>query len=270
MGKVEGAEAFDRVVIRRKDVKRSRLEVARNGKVTTVDKLLDTQPRVTPNIAPEPTLKSGAIVFIPFNELGCIARTTAFPYHYAWDDSLCYMFPVFTKAAVRVGDVWDYSFPAIVGTEFGNNTMTIKAVFTLVDISRLKVAADATGPVCAEIDYRYFGLLDTAHGADAHKKPENAPGLLWKRDVVEGEGKAYFDIEAGKLLWRKESYRIEVARDLRQPVRAKGRRARADDDSSPPDREYETVEYRSEITVEFACRLLTTGERADSRPSRIE
>jgi hypothetical protein len=152
-GKTEGAEQYDRVVIRRKDEERKRLQVSASGKVTQIDKLLDVQPRVTPNIAPEPSASRRSIVYIPMNDLGCIARSKRFPYHYAWDDSLCYMFPVFPKAAVRIGASWEYSFPAIVGTEFANNVLTIKAVFRFVDIIRLKVPGEKKGPLCALIEY---------------------------------------------------------------------------------------------------------------------
>jgi len=260
-GKTEGAQSFDRVVLRRHELKRSMLEVAPNGKVTNREDVRDMQPTVTPNTEYEPALKGTGMRYIPMDELGCIARRKETPYHYAAYDSLCYVFPVFPRQAVRVGDTWRHSFPVIVGWEYTKNEFVLHSQFTLEDVRRLKAPAGGEGALCAVVRYKYYGLLDTAHAEDADKMPEGVTGLLWRRDVVEGEGLAYFDIKEGRVAWRREKYTVSVEREFERPRRS-DEKARKE---TGPVRET----FRSRNTVEFTCRLLGPGERASERPARM-
>jgi hypothetical protein len=57
---------------------------------------------------------------------------------------------------------------------------------------------------------------------------------------------------------------------VRQPVRVKDRYRDAGDETKPVKRKFETVEFRSRVRMDFACRILLPGERASDRPSRIE
>jgi hypothetical protein len=272
-GKTDGAGEFDRVVFRRRDEERKRLEVSPNGKVKQDKSLKDFfQPKISPNFEREPKMARDGRIYTPMNSLGCIPTRAEHAYHYAWDDSLCYMFPVFPKGAVGTGDSWEYKFPVIVGREFANNVFTVTSTFKLTDIRRISATGGRDGPLCAVIEYKYYGFLDSAISKDLPVLADNQPGLLWRRDVVEGDGKVYFDIEAGKVRWRKESYRLDVERDTRQPSSAK-KKERPDMreiDLRKPARGYETVPYRSRIKVTFACRALSPGERAADRPSRLD
>jgi hypothetical protein len=263
---------FDRVVFRRRDETRKRLEVSPNGRVKHETKLLNMQPKFTPNFAAEPSIPKSDIVFVPMNELGMIAKSKLYPYHYAWDDSLCYVFPVFPKAAVGVGDKWRVKMPVIVGTEFKKNITPLNVTFTLKDLRRVRMPDGKEGPVCALIEYTYYALLDTGTEKKSSLPPlaDNQAGLLRRRDVVEGEGLAYFDIAAGKTRWRREEYRVEVERHTRQPVRDESGKKKKPKPGSMRARRMETVIYRSRITVDFGARLLVPGERASDRPSRID
>ena len=260
---------FDRVVFRRRDASRKRLEVAPNGRVKHESKTLNLQPMFTPNFAAEPSVPQSEIVFVPMSDLGMIAKSKLYPYHYAWDDSLCYMFPVFPKAAVSVGDKWTASIPVIVGTEYKNNVTKLRLTFTMTDLRQLTLPDGKKGPVCAVIEYQYYALKDSVTDDSLPALADNQAGLLRRRDVVEGSGMAYFDIAAGKTRWRKEEYRIEIERHTRQPVRKKPGEKKAKSGSHRPP-QMETVIYKSRRMVNFGARLLVPGERASDRPSRVD
>jgi hypothetical protein len=260
-GKTTGPEAFDRVILRRREEERKWLEVAPNGRVTQQETVRDIQPTVTPNFEAEPGTK---LVFIPYDALGRIAKRKETPYHFAWYDSLCYVFPVFPKEPVAPGDKWTYETPLIVGRgEHTRIPFALRAEFLFKDLRKLRLAGGREGPVCAVVEYTYHGILDTAHAQDAGKIPANAKGVLRIRDVVEGEGLAYLDIEKGKVRWRRESYRILCRRETERPPKREKEKP-----SGEP--KLERVEYSSDNSVTFTCRLLETGERASERPARSD
>ncbi len=277
-GKTAGPESFDRVVIRRMEVKRSHVETAPNGKVVRKDRPRNFQPEVTPNSEAEPGTRYR---YIPFDELGRIGRLTNWPYHYVWYDSLCYFFPVFPTGAVSVGDEWSYQTPVIVDTKFSNNVLKLHARFRLSDVRRLGLAGGGEGPLCAVIEYTYYGLLNTDHERDASKLPGEPTGLLWFRNVFEGAGLVYFDIERGKVAWKRERYRVIIERKVSLPDRGAAGGGSSEAGKKGKDSFFAPEFARSERksrsgvdhycsvnSVEFAARLLSPAESASDRPSR--
>ncbi len=257
---------FDRVVIRRRNTKREVLEVAPNGTVKHNKRPGPPyQPLVTPNFEAEPTARGQ--YYIAMDDLGRIARREETPYHYVWYDSLCYMFPIFPKDEIKLGQRWQYEMPVIVGRQYSANEMNLKVAFTFTDLR--SVRSGKRDVFYAVIKYDYYGSLDTRHPGYGKRLPPKAPNVHWRRFAVEGEGKAYFDVEAGKVAWKRESYRIHVERGYdRQVTRSENKlRLRARREKRPPP-EIERMHYSATNTIEFSSRLLAPGERADERPSR--
>ncbi len=257
---------FDRVVIRRRNVRRELMRVAPNGTVKISKKPgAPVQPLVTPNFDAEPTMPD--FYYIPMDELGRIARLKGTPYHYAWNDSLCYVFPIFPKEEVRVGDSWDHKVPVIGGITYSGNVMDLKTTFTFGDLRSIPTGrGDQGGSLCAVIAYTYYGILDTRHQCDAGRLPPDASNVVWRRFAVEGKGKAYFDIKAGKVLWKSEQYTVLIEREHDRLV------TRSAKDKRDRDRpaEIERMHYVAVNTVNFSSRLLAPGERASERPSRLD
>jgi hypothetical protein len=266
IGKEKGPPERDRVIILKREEKRDLLEVrpkaARDRRVTRKDHTRNEQPEITPNAEPVPGRRG--FRYIQINELGQIARATRTPFHYVFYDSLCYFWPVLPKYDVRPGDRWAWDVPVIVGREFSNNLMSLHARFHFVEVGRLSSRGGANGPLVAVIDYSYYGSLDTGVQMDATKMPSNAPGLLWRRHAVEGEGRAYLDIENGKIIWKSEKYSSVIEQKTASVTR------KADEGSRKSARPVEAdVDYhRRESKVEFVARLLAPGEVATGRPSR--
>lgn len=257
---------FDRVVIRRRNVKREFMEVAPNGTVKISKKPgAPFQPLVTPNFDAEPTMRD--LFYVPMDELGRIARRKETPFHYAWNDSLCYVFPIFPKDEVRVGDSWDHRVPVIAGHGYSGNVMDLNVTFTFDDLRSIpNGGGDKDGSLCAVIKYAYYSILDTRHQSDAGRLPPNDPNVVWRRFAIEGEGKVYFDIKAGKVLWKSEEYTVLIERGYDRLVsrRIKDRREKN------PSAEIERMHFTALNTVKFSSRLLAPGERADERPSRLD
>jgi hypothetical protein len=266
-GKEKGPPAHDRVIIWKQEAKRDLLEVrpkaSRERRVTRRDTTRNWQPFVTPNTEAEPG--RGGLRYIRFNELGQMLRATTTPYHFVWYDSLCYFWPVLPEHQVRPGDRWMWDVPVIVGREFTNNLMSLHARFHFVELQKSTGRSGADGPPVAVIEYTYFGLLDTGVPIDATKVPPNTPGLLWRRHAVEGEGRAYFDVEHGKVIWKSEKYTVTVERKTVSVTRKEEDKERREG-AGPGE---EDVEYHRTVnTVEFVARLLAPGEAASERPSR--
>jgi hypothetical protein len=266
-GKGKGPPPHDRVIIWKQEAKRDLLEVRpkapRERRVTRRDTTRNWQPFVTPNTEAEPG--RGGLRYIPFDELGRILRRKETPFHFAWYDSLCYVWPVLPEKPARAGDRWAYDLPIIVGREFTNNLMSLHADFHFVELGTSGGRSGADGPPVAVIDYTYYGLLDTGVPIDAAKMPPNTPGLLWRRHAVEGEGRAYLDVERGKLLWKSEKYTVTVERKTVSVTRKEEDKPRREGAGpSEADVEY----HRTVNTVEFVARLLAPGEVASERPSR--
>ncbi len=259
-GKTAGREPFDRVVIRREEKKRKLLEISAKKKVTRKDRPRGArQPVITPNFEAEPGTRG--VRYIPFDELGRIAKRRQTPFHFILYDSLCYLFPVFPVGEARLGDRWPYKTAVIVGQEYSNNMFLLHADFHFMDLRKIEYLGGE--PLCAVIKYTYYGLLDTDNPADAKKLPKGATGFLWRRYVVEGEGMVYFDLEGGKVLWKREKYTVTTeAKTLAALSREeRGKRSRND---KPKIKHTRTV-YK----MQFSARILSAGERATDRPSRL-
>ena len=263
-GKTTGRESFDRVVIRREEKKRKFLEISAKGKVRRKDQPRGAwQPEITPNFDAEPGTRG--VRFIPFDELGRIARRPETPFHFVVYDSLCYLFPVFAVGEARLGDRWSCKTPVIVGQEFSNNRFQLHANFHFADLRRIEYPGG--NPLCAVIEYTYHGLLDTDNPGDAKKLPKGATGFLWRRYAVEGEGMAYFDVEGGKVLWKRESYTVTmeaktIAATSEEDRAKKGKKSKKGDE--PKIKHTQTVNK-----MQFSARILSPGERATDRPSRL-
>jgi hypothetical protein len=260
-GKTTGRESFDRVVIRREEKKRKFLEISAKGKVTRKNLPRGArQPVITPNFDAEPGTKG--VQFIPFDELGRIALRRETPFHYVVYDSLCYLFPVFVVGEVRLGDRWSCKTPVIVGQEFSNNRFRLHANFHFADLR--KIVRPGGEALCAVIEYTYHGLLDTDNPGDAKKLPKGATGLLWRRYVVEGEGMAYFHLERGKVLWKRESYTVTTESKIIAATSEEERGEEAKKNDKPKIKHTQT-----ENKMWFSARILSPGERATDRPSRL-
>lgn len=251
-GKTSGKEVFDRVVFRRREIERERLEISPNGRVFhETSPRPPRQPVITPNFEPEPGTD---LHYIPMDELGRIAHKKGTPFHFAWYDSLCYFFPMFRPENVRAGDRWKRDVQVITGWEYLKNEFPLHVEFRLADVRHLTVPIAGSTPVCAVIEYTYYGIFDTSYSEYSGRLAAGSPVKRW-RDVVEGEGLAYFDLKAGKVIWKRESYTIAVERHYERAAK-------------PPEKGTELETYRSVNTVKFSCRLLGPGERAGERPSR--
>jgi len=251
-GKTEGARPFDRVVIVRRELERSRRETTVSGNVESRSDTRVLQPQVTPNVEAElGTDKS----YIAVSELGRIAMRRDTPYHYARYDSLCYPFPFLPEETVGIGDKWSYDHPVLVGDGGASLVVRLRADFKLADVRRLDLGPGREGPVCAVIDYSYYGVADD-RGLSAA-----APGGARMRSMVEGKGKAYFAIEAGKVVWKHEKYRIQTDSERLRRATPAGSR-----DNSQPEQLRETYEQ----TMEFSERLLGSEDRPTGRPDRVD
>jgi len=260
-GKTAGSESFDRVVIRREEKKRKLLEISAKKKVTRKDRPRGArQPVITPNFEAEPGTRG--VQFIPFDELGRIARRRRTPFHFVLYDSLCYLFPVFPVGEARLGDRWPYKTPVIVGQEFSNNIFQLHADFHFTDLRKIEYLGGE--PLCAVIRYTYYGLLDTDNPGDAKKLPKDAPGLLWRRYAVEGEGMVYFDVKAGKVLWKREKYAVTTESKVRAAMSEEERGKRSKKNDEPKSKHRLT-----EMKMQFSARILSPGERSSERPSRL-
>jgi hypothetical protein len=254
-GKTEGKQVFDRVVIIKREVERNRLEMAPNGKVFRDEEARPPrQPDVTPNYESEPGTD---LVYMPMDDLGGIARREETPYHYAWEDSLCYLLPAFPREPVGAGDRWTYDVPVVVGNEPGDRRFTLRVEFHLADFRRVELLSGR--PLCAVIEYVYYGM--TTGDGRAEGAASTGP-VLWRRDGVEGDGKAYFDVESGRVVWRRETYSILIEAEYERPVGA----GRGGEEEVALGR----IRHTSRSTVEFASRLLAARERASERPSRTD
>ena len=261
-------EDFDRVVIVRRNVTRDVLEVAPNGTVKH-NKRAGTpfQPRITPNFDADPATRD--LYYIPVNELGVIACRKETPFHYAWRDSLCYMFPIFPREEIRVGDRWQIEVPVTAQIQDASSATKLKITFTFSDLRSIRTGGEDDERILrAVIDYSYYAILDTRHAEDAHKLPPNAPNVVWRRFAFEGEGTAYFDIDAGKVVWKREEYRILVEREYDRPVKQPEKDTGRDRGKEDKPRELERMSYAAENSVKFSSRLLAPGERPEERPSR--
>jgi hypothetical protein len=266
-GKQKGPPPFDRVVIWKQEAERSLLEVRpkanRERRVTRKDSTRNWQPFVTPNTEAEPG-RTG-LRYIPFDELGRILRRKETPFHFAFYDSLCYLWPILPEKPARPGDRWTCDVPIIVGREFTNNLMSLHANFHFLKLGRIEDRGGAKGSDIAIIDYTYYALLDTGTPLDATKLPPNTPGLLWRRQAVEGQGRAYLDITSGTVIWKSENYTVTVEQKTRSITRKEEDRTRRED-ATPAERD---VEHQQTVnTVKFVARLLAPGETATKRPSR--
>ncbi len=269
-GKEKDPLPDDRVIIWKQETKKDLLEVRPKApaerRVTRRDIPSSGQPSVTPNTEAEPGRRGYR--FIRFNELGQMRRATATPFHFVWYDSLCYFWPVLPRHTVRPGDRWTWDVPVIVGMAFTNNLMSLHASFHFVEMQRLEVRGGQPGPLVALIEYSYYGLLDTGAPVDAAKMPPNTPGLLWRRHAVEGEGRAYFDVERGKVVWKSEKYTITIEAKTVSVTRKEEDKAGRRGDVGPGEAGVE--HHRTVNTVEFVARLLAPGEQASDRPSRVQ
>lgn len=266
-GKTANGE-FDRVVVVRRNVTRDLLEVAPNGAVKHNKRTgAAYQPRITPNFDADPATRD--LYYIPVNELGAIAFRKETPYHYAWRDSLCYMFPIFRKEESKVGDRWQIEVPVTADPQDVGGVMKLKSSFTFSDLRSVPTGREDDESILrAVIDYTYYAILDTRHPDDASRLPANARDVVWRRFAVEGEGTAYFDIEAGKVVWKREEYRIFVEREYDRPVEQTERGGARDRVGEDMPREVERMSYSAQDSMKFSARLLAPGERAEERPSR--
>jgi hypothetical protein len=261
-------EKFDRVVIVRRNVTRDVLEVAPDGTVKHNKRTgIPFQPRITPNFDADPATRD--LYYIPMNELGVIACRKETPFHYAWRDSLCYLFPILPMEEVRVGDHWQLDVPVSADLQDVNSVTRLKTSFKFSDLRSVPTGGENDERILrAVIDYTYYAILDTRHAEDAGKLPPNAPDVVWRRFTFEGDGTAYFDIDAGKVVWKREEYRIIVEREYDRPVKQTERDAGGGRGGEDKPRELERMSYAAENSVKFSSRLLAPGERADERPSR--
>jgi hypothetical protein len=260
-GKTAGSEPFDRVVIRREEKKRKFLEISVEKKVTRKDRPRAAwQPVITPNDDAEPG--TTGVRFIPFDELGRIALRPRTPFHFVLYDSLCYFFPVFLSEEVTLGARWECRIPVIYGEKFSNNRFPLHASFHFKDLREIEYLGGK--PLCAVIEYTYHGLLDTDNPGDAKKLPTGTKVLLWRRHTVEGEGLAYFDVKAGKILWKRERYKVTKESRMRAAMSEKERGRKSKKNDEP-----KTKHTQTEMKMQFSARILSPGERATDRPSRL-
>jgi hypothetical protein len=265
-GKEKGPPVRDQVIIWKQEEKRNLLEVrpkaSNERRVVRKDHARKMQPIITPNT--QAVAGRRGYRFVRINELGQIARSTATPFHFVYYDSLCYFWPVLPKYEVRPGDRWAWDMPVVVGREFSNNLMSLHAHFHFVEMGRLRGRGGANGPLVAVLDYTYYGSLDTGDPLDAAKVPPNTPGLLWRRNAVEGEGRAYLDVERGRIIWKREKYSAVIEHKTASVTRKEDEGS----DESSPQGEAGVDYHRTENMVEFVARLLAPGEVATARPSR--
>ena len=232
--------------LRRRDITRRRVERTAKGNTIIENRPLDMQPVLSP-VENRIVKKDGSAHFYRCDVRRRFAFTEERPFHQLNYVSIGFFFPILPKSPVGVGDTWSGGkLRVMIGFKYYFNND-----FLLGSIHDLREMRNINGRTVAVIDFSYDGQFDSAEHPERFTDNWRNQGRVIHQ--VNGSGTVYFDVDEGRVIWKKDKAEVIVKREFYSTRTKKS-----------PDRKTTTTDTEvvlTRTTVEMTQRLMAPGER---------
>ncbi|MCY3021575.1 MAG: hypothetical protein NTW87_21380 [Planctomycetota bacterium] len=176
-----------------------------------------------------------------------VSLTTIPQPHVCINDTVHYLFPIFSARSVAPGDEWKFRVPIIIPIEQGTPPRVLPTQFTASMIGRLREVRQTAGTQVAVVDYQVRGAFDTA----AEEFRGRFPAVFHEANQIahrmSGTGTVVVDVEKGRILEKSEAFSFTLFGRAVIP--------------QPADKPAKEEENRAEITSRYQIKLLPPGTR---------
>ena len=240
------AGKYMNLYLRRRDLSRRRTERTMRGHVIVETSPLDLQPVLSP-LENRIVTKQGQHLY-PCDDRRRFAFTEERPFHQLNYISIGFFFPILPKAPVTTGDAWSGGrLRAMIGFKYyWNNDFPLRSAHTLREFRSVN------GHTVAVIDYEFSGHFDSAEVPERFTEDWRSQGRV--THDVSGDGTAYFDVDAGVVIWKRDRGSVRVTREFHGMARTKTTGARK---TTTTDTDVVVTKTQVDITQ----RLMRPGER---------
>jgi len=205
------ADKYANLYLRRRDLTRRMTEITEKGHRIIETTPMDIQPVLSP-IENRVSDKSGKLYFYPCDDRRRFAFSEDRPFHQLNYVSVAFFFPILPKDLVTVGDTWSGGkLRVMIGWKFYfNNDFPLQSTHTLREFRSIG------GHTVAVIDYDYSGRFDSAEHPDRFTERWRGAGRVIHE--AQGSGTAYYDVDLGAVIWKKDEGTVTVRREFYMPT----------------------------------------------------